>query len=87
MIFTWFKIFNLDDFLGLNLVSKQYTFELEGVGLADILVVHGNEVSMIYDDVMVTINQLGQNPAVMDGYACYVKENGDVYLGIEVEDE
>lgn len=87
MIFTWFKIFNLDEFLALGLVSKAYTFELEGVGVSEILVVHGNEVSMIFRDVMLPINFLDKNPFAMDGFACYAKDNGDVYLGIAVPNE
>ena len=86
MIFTWFKIFNVDDFLALDLVSKTYTLELEDIGLREIMVTHGETVAMTYEDVFLPLELLSSNPFIMDGFAAYVKENGDAYLGIAVSE-
>jgi hypothetical protein len=38
MIFDWYKIFNLTDFLALGLISKTYTVTLDEIGDEDFLV-------------------------------------------------
>jgi len=86
MIYDWYKIFNLDEFNALGLVSKTYTLNLEDIGEQEILVTKGNLVSLEYNDVFLSLNLNGYNPFEMDGYACYIKENNDVYLGILVDE-
>jgi hypothetical protein len=90
MIFNWYKIFNLADFLALGLVSKSYTVTLEDVGDEDFLVVKANMNSVVFRDVLLPIQFNGDNPTVREGddgtYAVYVKPNQDVYVGIELED-
>lgn len=86
MTFNWFKIFNMDEFLALELFSKTYLVILEGVGQRDVLVTRGNEVSIVYDDVLLVVDFEGDNPFVRVGaentYAVYKDENADVWLGI-----
>jgi hypothetical protein len=87
MNFNWFKLFNLDEFLALGLVSKVYQVVLEGVGQKNILVTSGNLVSIVYDDVLLALEFEADNPFVRQGddsiYAIYRDSNGDVHLGIE----
>ena len=89
MTFNWFKLFNLDEFIALDLVSKVYQVVLEGIGQKDILVVHGNETSIVYEDVFLSVMFQGDNPFTREGtektYAVYKDENGDVHLGIEAD--
>jgi hypothetical protein len=86
MIFDWFKIFNLTEFTALELVSKDYTLELEGIGEKTISVFKGVDWSIQYEGVFLTIQLTGANPFIFDGYAVYQDpETQDIYLGIEVE--
>lgn len=86
MIFDWYKIFNLQDFLDLDLVSRTYTVSLEGIGQKDILVTKGNSVSVIYEDVLLPINFADKNPYVRDTFAVYKDDDDNVYVGVEVEE-
>jgi hypothetical protein len=87
MNFNWFKLFNQNDFQALGLASKTYPVILEGVGQKDVLVTQGNELSVVYEDVILPIQFQGDNPFTRQGdgatYAVYKASNGDVYLGIE----
>ena len=87
MNFNWYKLFNLDEFLALGLVSKVYQVVLEGVGQRDILVTYGNEISVVFEDVFMPVQFEGANPFTREGddatYAVYKDSNGDVHLGIE----
>jgi hypothetical protein len=87
MIYAWYKIFNLAEFEAKGLPSFSYTVELEDRGQFDILVTKGNLVSIIFESVMLPMNFNSKNPFEFDGHASYIKENGDVYLGIEVPGE
>ena len=85
MIFNWYKIFNLDEFLALDLVSKTYLVVLTGIGQRDILVTRGNNVSIVYEDVVLSLEFEDLNPFVRVGtassYAIYKDEDNDVWLG------
>lgn len=87
MIFNWFKIFNTVEFAALGLVSKTYTFNLDGVGQKDIFVTKGVTYGITYEGVFLSLNLNGLNPFSFEGYAIYVDENNDVYLGIEVDED
>ena len=84
MIYKWFKIFNTAEFDALDLVSKTYTFILEGVGQKDILVTKGVTYGMTYDGVFLSLNMIDQNPFEFDGHAIFIDGDDNVYLGIEV---
>lgn len=87
MIYRWFKIFNTNEFDALNLVSKTYTFVLEGIGLKSVLVTKGMGYGITYDGVFLSLNLNDLNPFEFDGHAIYVDADDNVYLGIEVPDE
>lgn len=84
MIFKWFKIFNKDEFEATGLTSRKYTYDLDGIGLKDILVTKGITYGMTYEGVFLSVEMLDFNPFVFEGHAVHIKENNDVYLGIEV---
>lgn len=89
MTFTWYNIFNYQEFLDTGLVSRTVTTVLENIGEKDILITKGNEVSIVYEDVLLPINFRGDNPFILEGtdahYAVYLDSLGFVWLGIEVE--
>lgn len=84
MTFRWYKIFNIEEFSALELISKTYTFFLEGVGQKDILVTVGETVGITYEGVFLPVTIETKNPYIRDGFASYKHTNGDVYLGVEV---
>lgn len=84
MIYNWFKIFNTTEFDALDLVSKTYTFVLEGIGQKDVLVTKGVTYGMTYEGVFLSLNMIDRNPFEFDGHAIYVDADDNVYLGIEV---
>ncbi len=89
MTFNWFQLFNMTEFLALELVSKTYQVILEGIGQKDILVTRGNEVSIIYEDVLLAVEFQSDNPFTREGddatYGVYLDADDNVWLGIEVE--
>lgn len=84
MIYTWFKIFNKDEFEDLDLVSRTYSLNLSGVGTKDILVTKGIGVGMTYDGVFLSLELEDQNPFEFEDKAIYIDENNDVYLGVGI---
>lgn len=84
MIYDWFKLFSLPEFLATGLISRQLLVHLEGVGVVTILVSLGNTVSLYYEDAFLPVNFLGNNPYSQGQYAVYLDENDDVWFGIEV---
>ena len=87
MIYDWYKIFNQTEFEALNLVSKEYVLNLDGLGEKTIMVTIGHELSIKYDGVFLTLHLNGKNPFEFEDYAVYQDmETNDVYLGILNED-
>ena len=83
MIFNWFLIFNLTEFLATQLVSRTYELELEGIGIKEILATSGKTASITYEDVMLSINLNGKNPFIFEGHAVYLDPaTQNVYLGL-----
>lgn len=85
MGFTWYNLFKKQDFLDTELVSKKITVTLEGIGVKDVLITKGNEVSILYDGVFLPISFTEKNPYTKDGYAVFIDENDIVWLGVEIE--
>lgn len=89
MNFDWFNIFNLDEFLALNICSRNLTLSLEDHGEKEVLITRGNEISITFEDVLMPISYEDENPFVREGdgdihYAVYKDSDNDVWLGIEV---
>lgn len=85
-MYTWFKIFNKNEFDALGLVSKTYTLFLEGVGQKNILVTKSEGYGMVYEGIFLPLEMNGENPFAFEGHAIYKTVAGNVYLGIEVAD-
>jgi len=86
MIFNWFKICEVQElisFKGKDVYSREFTLNLEGIGVKTILVVYGLKISIIYDDQMLTHDVNGKNPGIYGDYAIFVGR-GEVYLGFKV---
>ena len=82
MNFDWYKITSQDDFLALGVPSKAFDLELEDIGQVTVLVTSGNRVGILYDGVFLAVGLNGDNPFEFDGYAVFLDENDDIYLGV-----
>jgi hypothetical protein len=86
MMYDWYNLFNLTEFLALNLVSRTLQVVLSGIGQKDILITRGNEVSIVFEDVILPVQFSEENPFTRVGdagtYGVYIDEAQDVWLGI-----
>lgn len=82
-MWNWFKIFNYDEFLALELSSRNMVAVLKDVGTENILISRGNILSISFRGVYLPINLLDVNPNISEGYGSYIDSNRDVWLGIE----
>lgn len=85
MTYDWYKLFNLDDFNATGLTSQTKTVILEGRGQKEVSIFKGIGVSIMYDDVFLTMNLNDANPFAFENKAIYVDGNNDIWLGIELE--
>ena len=85
MTYTWYKIFNKDEFDALDLVSKTYSVILDGIGLRDILVTKGFGYGITYEGIFLSLEINSQNPFYFEDHAICLNTEGDVYLGIGEE--
>lgn len=87
MNFDWYKLFNLEEFMALNLVSRNLKVSLEGRGEKEVLIVRGNQVSLVFADVILPIGFENYNPFIEVGsqssYAVFKDSDNNVWLGIE----
>jgi len=80
--YNTYKIVNLDEFEATGLVSRTIQAVLSGVGLKNILVTKGNLLGITYEGVFLALNVNEKNYLEFDGYAVFLDELNDVYLGI-----
>lgn len=86
MEYNWYKIFNLAEFQASELTSKQLTYELEDLGIKNILVTKGNLISILFDDVFLSVDLTGNNPFEFEDRAIYRDGNSDIWVGVKIED-
>lgn len=84
MIYNWYKIFSLTEFLAEEITSRELILLLESIGRTTILISRGNLVSMTYNDVYLPVNFLENHTYIDSGVASYVDADNNVWLGIEV---
>lgn len=82
MIFDWYKLFLLSDFIATGLVSRTLEVNFEGIGRKQVLITKGNEVSITYENVLLPVEFLDNNPYEQNGYAVYKDEEGYIWLGV-----
>lgn len=87
MIYNWFKIFNMTEFLALNIGSKKYEYNLSGVGQSDFIVYLGNVVSIMYLDEFMPVNLYEPALYKKGSYAVYRDDiTGNVWFGFLVNE-
>lgn len=86
--FNWYKIFNLAEFLALNIGSKEYNLNLFGVGQSRFIAYSGNVASIMYLDEFMPIDLYAPEMYEKLNYAVYRDDlTDDVYFGFLVVDE
>lgn len=81
--FDFYKIVNKAEFEATGLKSREFTMILEGLGQKTVLVTRQMLFCLIYDGVILPVNLDGaDNPFEFGGYAAYIDDAGDVWLGV-----
>jgi hypothetical protein len=81
-IYDWYRVINLTAFENTGLVSRNVQVILGQLGLKNILVVKGNLISILYDDILLSIDLNGKNPFEFENHAVYVDDSYQIWLGI-----
>lgn len=85
--FNFYKIVNKAEFEAEGLKSRNYTVILEGLGQKTVLVTKQMLFCLVYDGAVLPVNLDGApNPFEFEGYASYIDDAGDVWLGVPVAD-
>lgn len=82
--YSWYKVINKAEFEAADIPSRELSLSLGGIGQADVMVVKGELVSIVYDGVMLTPGLNDRNPFEFDGYAAGLDDQGDIYLGVPI---
>jgi hypothetical protein len=87
MTYTWFYVFNTDEFDALGLVSKVYKLILEGRGRTDVLVTKGETFGITYnEEIFLPLNLNSKNPFEFEDMAIYSDADNNVFMGFLIED-
>lgn len=84
--YSWFKIFDYDDFDSTELPSRTYSVYLTGLGLKNILVTKGNYIGMVVDDNFLCLEVNARSPFYFNSKAIFKNSLGEVYYGVLNED-
>ncbi len=81
--FDFYKIINKAEFEAEGLKSREVTVILEGLGQKTVLVTKQMLFCLVYDGAILPVNLDGaDNPFEFEGYAAYIDDADDVYLGV-----
>lgn len=86
MAYKYYKIINTTEFDSLSIPSIELTLNLEDVGEVTVMVTRGAGFGLLYNGVYLVAGLGDQNPFEFEGYACYISETFDLYLGILVDE-
>ena len=86
MIYNWYLIANMVEFLDSGLVSREFTFNLEGEGEKTVLVTRGNTLSLTIDGVMLAVQMNGRNPFYFEDRAVYLDGDSNLHYGFKAEE-
>lgn len=81
-LYNWYLLFNKEEFLSTELVSRTLSLDLENIGLKEILITLGNELSITYEGTFLPVRFKDENPYVFESKAVYEDENSNIWLGV-----
>lgn len=82
MITNWIKVYNLQDFINADLVSREVDLEVPGLGATTVMLTKGIGYGIRYDDYFLPIELNGKNPYIFDNLLIYLDPNDDIWLGL-----
>lgn len=86
MIYDWYKLADLNDFISSELVSTEMEFILPVIGKKTVLFTKGNLYCMLYEGVFLSLDLNDVTPFEFDDHACFLDDQNFVWLGIKNED-
>lgn len=86
MIYDWYKIFSLTDFVATGLVARTLVVLLETRGRTTFNLFVGENVCVLYDDAFIPVPAVGVT-APQEEYALYTDADNNVWFGFEVPEE
>lgn len=84
-MYNWYNLFNLDEWLETELVSRTLSVFLDKNDQKEILVTQGNQTGITIDDVFLPLKFNEKNPYVIGDYAIFQDVNNDVWVGLAVD--
>jgi hypothetical protein len=81
MIYDWYYIADLQEFIDTGLVSRQFDVQFP-FGTKNILLTSGKLISMLYDGIFISVGLNEKNPSSFEGIATYYDSDGFLWLGI-----
>lgn len=78
----WWKVFDLDEFNTLNVPDYYLTLNLEGLGLTDIVIMRGFDISVLFMGYVLTPflnNRNGFN--IQNKVSAYIDEDNNLWVG------
>lgn len=84
-MFNWYRLFNNEEFISTELTSMEIIFDMIGIGEKTVLITRGENTSILYEEVFLSVNLNDKNPFRMGEHAVFIDPNDDVWLGIYSE--
>ncbi len=85
MIFDWYNLFSLTEFVATGLVARTLVVQLEDRGRLTFQITQANTTAVYYDGTFLPVSFLDQNPYIRDNYAVYLDADSNVWFGFEVD--
>ncbi len=79
--YYWYNIYNKDTFVEDGIPSRELDLELEAIGQKTILLTVGNKISVVIDDVILSLELNDKNPFEFEDHAVYIDEDNEIWLG------
>lgn len=78
----WWKVFNLDEFNALNVPDYYLTLNLDGLGLTDIVIMRGFDISVLFLGYVLTPFLNGRNGfSIENKVSAYIDEDNNLWVG------
>jgi hypothetical protein len=79
---AWYNVYNRQDFIDEDLVSKELTLDLEDLGETIVLLTQGNCLGLAVDGTFLALELNDKNPMKSGDYLAYVDGDDEIWLGV-----
>jgi hypothetical protein len=84
MIYDWYKLFSLPEWLAEGLVARTLVVELQDRGRERFEITQGNTTAVRHDDTFLPVQFMDRNPYVVGSKAIYKDASDNIWIGFEV---